>query len=156
MPADLKLTRVEFESNGAVRGAAPKDVVTGSGSKFGFDYSGPDTAIAINRLLKDGAHAAFDSPSHVSVTGVSRGRVEQVAKNYGLMVRASDVPKDARPTTNDQRPRPTTKCRSTPARRDVSALDRRQHGRRVDAVGAGAVSVQPVVDPQRRHPRRCA
>ena len=33
---------------------------------------GPDTAIAINRLLKDGAHVAFDGPSHVAVTGIAR------------------------------------------------------------------------------------
>ena len=34
--------------------------VTGSGSRFAFDYKGADTAIAINRLLKDGAQVAFD------------------------------------------------------------------------------------------------
>jgi hypothetical protein len=105
LPADLKMTRVEFDGNGAVRGAAPKDVITGSGSKFGFDYNGPDTAIAINRLLKEGARATFDAPSHVSVTGISRGKVEQAAKDYSLVVKASEPPKDQRPTTNDQRPK---------------------------------------------------
>ena len=34
--------------------------LSGSGSRFAFDYKGPDTAIAINRLLKDGARVAFD------------------------------------------------------------------------------------------------
>ena len=46
--------------------------VTGSGTRFAFDYKGPDTAIAINRLLKDGAKVAFDGASHVAVTGVPR------------------------------------------------------------------------------------
>jgi len=64
--------------------------VSGSGSRFAFDYKGPDTAIAINRLLKDGARVAFDGPSHVSVAGVSRGKVEQVAKDFGLVVKVSD------------------------------------------------------------------
>src|SRR6185295_5609791 len=113
LPSELKLTRVEFESDGTVRGAAPKDVGSGSGNKFGFDYHGPDTAIAINRLLKEGAHAAFDGPSHVSVTGISRGKVEQVARDHGLVVKGSESPKEPRPRTNDQRPstndqRPTT------------------------------------------------
>jgi hypothetical protein len=64
--------------------------VSGSGSRFAFDYKGPDTAIAINRLLKEGARVAFDGPSHVSVAGVSRGKVEQVAKDFGLVVKVSD------------------------------------------------------------------
>jgi hypothetical protein len=88
LPADLKMTRVEFESNGAVHGAAPKDVVTGSGNRFEFDYKGPDTAIAINRLLKDGARAAFVGPSRVAVSNVGRSRVEQAAKEFGLAVKA--------------------------------------------------------------------
>src|SRR5262245_38743132 len=106
LPADLKLTRVEFDANGAVRGAAAKAAIAGSGNKFGFDYAGPDTAIAINRLLKEGAHAAFDGPSHVSVTGISRGKVEQVAKDYGLIVKASEVPKEAKPSANTERRTP--------------------------------------------------
>jgi len=65
--------------------------LTGSGARFGFDYKGPDTAIAINRLLKDGAQIAFDSPSHVVVSGVARGKVEQLAKDLGLSVKATDA-----------------------------------------------------------------
>ena len=64
--------------------------VTGSGARFSFDYKGPDTATAINRLLKDGAHVAFDGPSHVAVSSISRGKVEQIAKDFGLSVTASD------------------------------------------------------------------
>src|SRR5207253_2033009 len=45
---DVKLTRVD-------RLPATAGDVSGSGSRFVFDYKGPDTATAINRLLKDGA-----------------------------------------------------------------------------------------------------
>ena len=65
--------------------------VSGSGSRFAFDYKGPDSAIAINRLLKDGAHLSFDSPSHVVATSVSRGQIESVARELGLNVKASEV-----------------------------------------------------------------
>jgi hypothetical protein len=65
--------------------------VSGNGSRFAFDYKGADTAIAINRLLKDGAQVAFDGPSHVAVASVSRGKVEQVAKEFGLNVKALDA-----------------------------------------------------------------
>ena len=65
--------------------------VTGTGTRFAFDYKGPDTAIAINRLLKDGARVSFDGPSHVAVTGVPRPRLEAVAKDLGLSVKAAEV-----------------------------------------------------------------
>jgi Zinc carboxypeptidase len=62
--------------------------VTGSGARFAFDYKGPDSAIAINRLLKDGARVAFDGPSHVAVSGIARAKVEQIARDFGLNVKA--------------------------------------------------------------------
>ncbi len=65
--------------------------VTGTGTRFGFDYKGADSAIAINRLLKDGAHLSFDSPSHAVATNVSRTRMEAVAREFGLAVKASEV-----------------------------------------------------------------
>ncbi len=79
--------------------------VTGSGSRFAFDYKGADTAIAINRLLKDGAQVAFGGASKVAVTGVSRAKVEQLAKDFGLNVRASDArtTNGAARTTNAER-----------------------------------------------------
>jgi len=84
LPASLKLTKVD----------APPSMpgsVAGSGSRYGFDYTGPDTALAINRLLKSGAHVEFDAPSHVAVTNAPRSTVEQLAKTLGLNVRASEV-----------------------------------------------------------------
>jgi hypothetical protein len=82
----LKLTKLEFP---LARGAAPASGgVAGSGTRFTFDYQGPDTAIAINRLLKDNARVAFDGASRVAVTGASRGKLEQLARDFGLTVQA--------------------------------------------------------------------
>src|ERR1051326_9515142 len=82
LPVGLKMTRID--------GLPPTaGDVTGSGTRFAFDYKGPDTALAINRLLKSGAHVEFDGPSHVAVTGASRATLEQLAKAFGLAVKAS-------------------------------------------------------------------
>ena len=59
LPAELQLTRVR----GLPR--TPAGGVTGNGPRFIFDYTGADTAIAINRLLKDGARLWFSAPSRV-------------------------------------------------------------------------------------------
>ena len=92
LPA-MKMTKVD---------GLPKmtGTVTGTGARFGFDYKGPDSAIAINRLLKEGAHVGFDGPSHVAVTGVARGRIEAIAKEFGLGVKASA---DSRTTNAEAR-----------------------------------------------------
>ena len=65
--------------------------VTGTGTRFAFDYKGPDSAIAINRLLKEGARVAFDGPSHVAVTSIARTKIESIAKDLGLNVKASEI-----------------------------------------------------------------
>jgi hypothetical protein len=97
--ANVKLTKLD---------AAPAlaGEVAGSGGRFSFDYKGPDTAIAINRLLKDGARVAFDAPSHVVVSGAQRGTVDQLARNFNLAVQASVEPKpqnrDSRTRTQNQ------------------------------------------------------
>jgi hypothetical protein len=65
--------------------------VTGAGSRYAFDYKGPDAAIAINRALKEGARVAFDGPSRIAVSGVSRAKVEQLAKDFALNVKAMDA-----------------------------------------------------------------
>ncbi|HYX80856.1 MAG TPA: M14 metallopeptidase family protein, partial [Gemmatimonadales bacterium] len=70
--------------------------VKGTGPRFGFDVKGPDTASAINVLLKQGAKLVFDAPSHVTATGVSRRQLEEVAADYGLSVTTSDgTPRNA-------------------------------------------------------------
>ena len=93
LPASLKLTPVA--SFPAVPGG-----VDGDGTRFTFDDKGPDTAIAINRLLKDGAHVSFEAPSRVAVTGVPRSTIDQIAKDLGLSVKAA-----AEPRTLDPEPR---------------------------------------------------
>jgi hypothetical protein len=76
----------------------PTGEVTGTGAKFEFDYKGPDTAAAMNALLKNGAKVAFDGPSHVAVTGATRRQMESIAAEYGLSVRATDAaPRGAAP-----------------------------------------------------------
>jgi hypothetical protein len=101
LPA-VKMTKVD----GALK---PAGDVTGAGARFAFDYKGPDTAIAINRLLKENARVAFDGPSHVTVSGISRGKVEQVAKEFGLSVKASAEP---RTRTENENREPGTRART--------------------------------------------
>jgi len=70
---------------------APAGRVSGTGSRFVFDYRGPDTAIALNRLMKEGAEVTLapGSPyARVAVTGVPRARMEAVAGELGLEVEA--------------------------------------------------------------------
>jgi len=76
---------------------APKltGAVTGTGSRFVFDYRGADSAIAMNRLLKAGGKLAFETArgarepvTRVVVTGVPRNRVEDVAAEFNLTVTA--------------------------------------------------------------------
>src|SRR5262249_55396656 len=62
------------------------------GPHYVFQYTGPDTAIAINRLLKDGARLAFDEPSRVSVDGVTRDKLEPLARELGLTIFTADLP----------------------------------------------------------------
>ena len=83
--------------------------LTGSGSRFVFEYRGPDTAIAINRLLKDGAKVSFDGPSRVAVNGASRAKLESLAHEFGLDIGArvdgrNESRSDSRSSTSDARP----------------------------------------------------
>jgi hypothetical protein len=86
----------------ARRPAETAGEVSGNGARFAFDYKGADTAIAINRLLKDGAQVAFDGASHVAVTGVSRSKIEQVARTSAA--RARRRTKDGRRTERQRSP----------------------------------------------------
>jgi len=70
----------------------PAGRVDGDGPRFVLDYRGPDTAVAINRLIKDGARLAFEPPSRVVVDGASRAKVEAVAKEFGLNAVSTEPP----------------------------------------------------------------
>jgi hypothetical protein len=108
LPDSVKLTLVPdayAKSGGNASGIAPlpliaKGEVAGNGAHYAFDYKGADTAIAINRLLKEGARVAFDAPSHLSVSNVPRAKVEAIAKDFGLSVRANDADARNRATVN--------------------------------------------------------
>jgi hypothetical protein len=67
--------------------------ISGSGAKFVFSYKGPDTAIAINRLLKSGAGVELEG-SLVSVTGFRREGMEALAREFGLQVTATPAGAD--------------------------------------------------------------
>ena len=81
----MRMTRVNNVTRTAGR-------ISGNGPRFVFEYTGPDTAIAINRLLKDGARLAFDEPSKVSVEGSSRDKLEPLARELGLTIVSADAP----------------------------------------------------------------
>ncbi len=68
--------------------------VIGRGSRFVFDYKGPDTAVAINRLLKDGARIELDRRSRVAVTHVPLEKIEGLARDLRLSVEAMDPAAD--------------------------------------------------------------
>jgi hypothetical protein len=69
----------------------PAGKVTGTGQRFVFDYRGADTAIVLNRLLKEGSEVSFeqaDGLSRVAVAGAPRPRLEALAAEFGLDVKA--------------------------------------------------------------------
>jgi hypothetical protein len=65
--------------------------VSGSGDRFLFSYSGPDTAIALNRLLAAGARVELGVSSRVEVSRASRSAVETIAREVGLSVMAREA-----------------------------------------------------------------
>jgi hypothetical protein len=79
LPPALRMTRVPDAPSVAGQ-------LTGRGTDFVFAYKGADTAIALNRLLEDGARVALGPSSQVHVTRVSRGRMERLAEEFGLDV----------------------------------------------------------------------
>jgi len=71
---------------------APRGSVSGSGPRYSFKYRGADDALAINRLLKDGAAVAFardGSAPRVVVGGVPRARLEAIAQQLGIDFQAA-------------------------------------------------------------------
>jgi hypothetical protein len=92
LPASLKTTRVRGLS-------MPPGRVTGNGPRFVFAYRGADSAIAVNRLLKEGAHLWFTGPSQIAVESVPRGTLEDLAREFSLTVAsAGKGPADSEPT----------------------------------------------------------
>jgi hypothetical protein len=78
--------------------------ITGTGAAFAFGYTGPEAAIAMNRLFKAGARLSLSSSAGqngrvttVQVAGVPQRTVQEVASALGLQVRATSkqAPADA-------------------------------------------------------------
>ena len=74
----------------------PAGAVTGSGKRFFFAYRGPEGAIAVNRLLTAGARLSLGRPSgaagntaRIAVDGLPQAKMETVATDLGLQVKAS-------------------------------------------------------------------
>ncbi len=59
--------------------------VAGQGPRYVFDYRGADDAIAINRLLKDGAHVTLTSDK-VWIANAPRTTLEAAARDLGLQI----------------------------------------------------------------------
>jgi Zinc carboxypeptidase len=96
LPAGASLTRVTD------RPALPGSV-SGRGTRFLFEYSGADTAIVVNRLLREAARVTFEptrernrAVTRVAVTGVGRQRMEALASEFGLSVSAGPLPNGGR------------------------------------------------------------
>lgn len=70
----------------------PAGRVSGNGPLFAFDYLGPDTAIAVNRLLKEGVKLSLESSSVVLAEGARRDRMEALARELGLTVVSTEAP----------------------------------------------------------------
>ena len=84
VPASAGLSRVDGTAR--VPGS-----VKGSGPQYAFDYRGADAALAINRLLKDGATVLMHTTAagaRLVVSGVRRERVDSLAADLGLAVEA--------------------------------------------------------------------
>jgi hypothetical protein len=74
--------------------------VAGSGTRFLFDYKGADSALAINRLLRNGAKVAFErsgATETVAVTGAPRKLLETLAADLGVRFTAAEARKETSP-----------------------------------------------------------
>jgi hypothetical protein len=94
LPDTLRLTRLTAPPR-------PTGTVSGSGTRFAFEYRGADGAIAVNKLLTSGAGIAFEIrrtlsgvSTRVIATGVPRTTIERLASQLNLVVTAS-VPRAA-------------------------------------------------------------
>jgi hypothetical protein len=74
----------------------PAGAITGTGAVFAFDYTGPEGAIALNRLLKAGARVSMSASAgprgrvtSFEVAGVPQKTMKDVATALGLQVRAT-------------------------------------------------------------------
>ncbi len=79
----------------------------GAGKEYVFDYRGADSAIAINRLLKEGTRVEFvtDQKSgkpttNVRAVGPSRERMEKLARELSLSIQAAESKASSKSSKN--------------------------------------------------------
>ena len=111
LSSDAKLRRLEAALK-------PKGEVRGDGGRFSFDYTGPDSVLAANRLLKSGAQAEFvllssTERARVSGTGASRGALEALARDLGVVIQTSSATtgRNGKPMPDKALPLSTVKLR---------------------------------------------
>jgi hypothetical protein len=85
LPATLRMTRVRGPGTTPGR-------ISGSGPRYTFEYKGADTAIAMNRLLEEGARLWFSEPSRLSVESVPRETLADLAEEFGLAIVSAEAP----------------------------------------------------------------
>ncbi len=66
--------------------------VVGNGPRYVFDYIGADSALAINRLLKDRARLSMTPSSQVIVETAPRAALDTVARELGVTFTTLDPP----------------------------------------------------------------
>jgi hypothetical protein len=66
--------------------------VNGSGPRFVFDYTGADSAIVVNRLLKEGVKVALTPSSRALVDGARRNLLEDIARDVGVTFTTMEAP----------------------------------------------------------------
>ena len=81
-----------------------------------FDYRGPDAAMAINRLLKDGARVALDT---AAATASTRSRASVVDRRIARLARRGR--RGSRTHADGRRPR-AARARRAPSRRRASRM----------------------------------
>ena len=95
LPPSLPLTRLTVAPTVA-------GDVRGTGTHYAFSYGGADSAIAVNRLLDEGARVVLDTTptgARALVTGAARTNLDSVARDLGLHVTAEARPSVPNPET---------------------------------------------------------
>jgi len=89
LPDTAKLSKVALSLK-------PVGELRGEGARFSFDYNGPDSAIAVNRLLKAGAKPEFvlltnNEGTRISGTGASRDLLQALSREFGLTINTAPL-----------------------------------------------------------------